>query len=137
MKKIIALLLTCILCGCSTTTGGSKQITPKQVGQIANFAAKAAALELLDKKPEAKPDLLKAQVILATLAANENWDILALATAFQNAGFTQLNGARGVLIVEGAILAADLSGHAVDLRQIDYAREAILGALAGLNAVLK
>jgi len=113
------------------------RVTPDKVSGIAKFAAQAAALELLDRHPEARPDLVKAKLILATLAAGQQWDIAQLAAAFQNAGFKELRGARGVLIVQGAILAADLSGHTVDLNSSDYAKAAILGALDGLNLVLQ
>lgn len=135
MKKLLLPLIAAIaLTGCVTTQQG---ITPDKVSGIAKFAAQAAALELLDRHPEARPDLVKAKLILATLAAGQQWDIAQLAAAFQNAGFKELHGARGVLIVQGAILAADLSGHTVDLKSSDYAKAAILGALDGLNLVLQ
>jgi len=135
MKKLLLPLIAAIaITGCVTTQQG---ITPDKVSGIAKFAAQAAALELLDRHPEARPDLVKAKLILATLAAGQQWDIAQLAAAFQNAGFKELHGARGVLIVQGAILAADLSGHTVDLKSSDYAKAAILGALDGLNLVLQ
>jgi len=134
MNRFTILLSAALLAGCTTTP---KQITPAQVHSIAQFAAQAAVLEVLDQNPKARPELLKAKLILATLAAGQQWDIAQLASAFQAAGFKELHGAKGVLIVQGAILAADLTGRTVDLKAQDFAREAILGALDGMNLVLK
>ncbi len=135
MKKIILPIIAALtLTGCVTTQPG---LTPAKVGRIAKFAAQAAAAEVLDHNPRALADLRKAKLILATLAAGEQWDIAQLALAFQGAGFKELHGSQGVLIVEGAILAADLTGHSVDLKANDFAKAAILGALDGLNLVLK
>lgn len=134
MKTLLLSLTLAVLAGCASPQG--QKITPAQVGRIAKFAAAASAIELLDKKPEAREDLVKAQVILKTLVAGDEWDITQLALAFQKAGFKVLNGAKGILIVEGAVLAADLSGHSVDLKNQEYAKAAIIGALEGLNSAL-
>ena len=136
MKPHAIIAATLLAAGCASTPS-RQPLQPSTVNQIARFAAQASAAELLAKKPQARADLVRAKQILATLAAGKQWNIGALAGAFQDAGFSVLNGQRGILIVQGAILAADLAGRQIDLQQSAYAEAAILGALDGLNLVLR
>lgn len=136
MKKILLVLALAGLVGCSTTPGGTSSITPETVNKIARLAAFGSAAGVLESNPAARADLERARVIIATLVAGKQWDVAQLAAAFQNAGFKVLHGERGVLVVTGAILAADLSGRTVDLHNSAYAEQAILGALDGLNLAL-
>ncbi len=133
--SILSLILAVGLVGCTTTPNGSS-ITPDTVNKIARLAAFGSAAGVLESNPASRADLERARVIIATLVSAKQWDIAQLAGAFQQAGFKELHGDKGVLIVTGAILAADLSGHSVDLRSSAYAEQAILGALDGLNMAL-
>lgn len=135
--RLLALIVAALaFVGCSTTQTQTK-ITPEKVGRIAKFAASASALEFLQRNPSSKDDLYKAKAILGSLVAEEHWDILALATAFQRAGFDKLNGQEGIIAVQGAVLAIDLSGHSIDLKENEYARAAIIGSYEGLQVVLR
>ena len=135
MKTLVCTLSLAGLVGCTTTPNGSS-ITPDTVNKIARLAAFGSAAGVLESNPASRADLERARVIIATLVSAKQWDIAQLAGAFQQAGFKELHGDKGVLIVTGAILAADLSGHSVDLRSSAYAEQAILGALDGLNMAL-
>ena len=135
MKTLVCTLILAGLVGCTTTPNG-QSITPDTVNKIARLAAFGSAAGVLESNPASRADLERARVIIATLVSAKQWDIAQLAGAFQQAGFKELHGDKGVLIVTGAILAADLSGHSVDLRSSAYAEQAILGALDGLNMAL-
>lgn len=144
-KRLSALLLLVAICligpdGCSTTGDPSAphvQVTPERVQSVARLAAYGSAKGFLISHPEYRPELEKAKGILTTLAAAENWDISALAEAFQSAGFKELRSEEAILAVEGAVLMIDLvSGKAIDLKQVPYARAAIIGSLDGLNLAL-
>ena len=133
MKKLYVMLLT-VFCGCA----GIKptNLTPERVNSIARLAAYGAATGALVDNPKTRKELEQARVIIATLVSGKQWDIVQLAGAFQQAGFKELHGDKGVIIVTGAILAADLAGNKADLRNSVYAEQAILGALDGLNLAL-
>ena len=128
------MLASAVLCGCA----GIKPInlTPERVNSIARLAAYGAATGALMDNPKTRKELEQARVIIATLVAGKQWDIAQLAGAFQQAGFKELHGDKGVIIVTGSILAADLAGNKADLRNSVYAEQAILGALDGLNLAL-
>ena len=135
MKKLYVIMLaSAVLCGCA----GIKPInlTPERVNSIARLAAYGAATGALMDNPKTRKELEQARVIIATLVAGKQWDIAQLAGAFQQAGFKELHGDKGVIIVTGSILAADLAGNKADLRNSVYAEQAILGALDGLNLAL-
>ena len=133
--SILSLILAVGLVGCTTTPNGSS-ITPDTVNKIARLAAFGSAAGVLESNPASRADLERARVIIATLVSAKQWDIAQLAGAFQQGGFKDLHGDKGVLIVTGAILPVDLSSHRVDLRSPAYAEQAILGALDGLNMAL-
>ena len=132
--KFLSTILLVLLCGCA----GIKptNLTPERVNSIARLAAYGAATGALVDNPKTRKELEQARVIIATLVAGKQWDIVQLAGAFQQAGFKELHGDKGVIIVTGAILAADLAGNKADLRNSVYAEQAILGALDGLNLAL-
>ena len=133
MKYIIVLAML-LFAGCATP--GSNALTPTRVNSIARLAAFGAASGVLVDNPATRPELVKARVIIATLVAGKQWDVVQLAAAFQAAGFKELHGSQGVLIVTGVILAADLTGNTVDLKNSAFAEAAITGALDGLNLAL-
>lgn len=134
MKKLYVIMLA-VFCGCAGVKPG-EGITPERVNSIARLAAYGAATGALVDNPKTRKELEQARVIIATLVSARQWDIVQLAGAFQQAGFKELHGDKGVIIVTGAILAADLAGNKVDLRNSVYAEQAILGALDGLNLAL-
>lgn len=131
------LVLAAFVSGCTSTKTERGPVTPERVQSVARLAAYGSATGFLIKHPEARPELVKARVILATLVAGEQWDVVQLAGAFQQAGFKELRSQEGVLAVTGAIMLIDVaSGRTIDLKQNDYARAAILGALDGVNLAL-
>lgn len=133
--KYIIVLASLLFAGCATP-GSNQGLTPARVNSIARLAAFGAASGVLVDNPATRPELIKARVIIATLVAGKQWDVVQLAAAFQQAGFKELHGSQGVLIVTGVILAADLTGNTVDLKNSAFAEAAITGALDGLNLAL-
>ncbi len=133
--KLLSTILLVLLCGCASVNHPTP-LTPERVNSIARLAAYGAATGALVDNPKTRKELEQARVIIATLVSGKQWDIVQLAGAFQQAGFKELHGDKGVIIVTGAILAADLAGNKADLRSSVYAEQAILGALDGLNLAL-
>lgn len=133
--KFLSTILLMLLCGCASVNQPTA-LTPERVNSIARLAAYGAATGALVDNPKTRKELEQARVIIATLVSAKQWDIVQLAGAFQQAGFKELHGDKGVIIVTGVILAADLAGNKADLRNSVYAEQAILGALDGLNLAL-
>ncbi len=138
MKKIFSIVAAIgllLASGCATVDKPS--VTPERVQSVARLAAYGSATGFLIRSPESRPELEKAKLVLATLVAGQQWDIAQLAGAFQQAGFKELRSQEGILAVTGAILLIDVTaGKTVDLKQNDYAKAAIIGALDGVNLAL-
>jgi len=140
--QTLPILLACILPaallfpGCATP-GESGGLTPQRVERITRLAVWTTTTAWTIKRPESEPAFRSALRGIDALAAEERWDVTALASALTATGSDTFTGAEGRLIISGTTLLIDtIAGERVDLRNAEYARSVILGAQAGLRLAL-
>lgn len=126
-----------LLSGCATTGSGDQAITPARVEKITRLAVWTTATGWTVKQPESTPKFRAALKGIDALVAEENWDVVALASALTASGENAFTGPEGRLIVSGTTLLIDtFAGDKVDLRKVEYAKSVVLGAQAGLRLAL-
>lgn len=123
--------------GCSTVPGESGPVTPARVEKLTRLAVWTTATGWTIKHPESEPKFRAALKGIDALVAEENWDVVALASALTSSGESAFTGPEGRLLISGTTLLVDtLAGDSVDLRKVEYARSVVLGAQAGLRLAL-
>ena len=123
--------------GGSTTSGNPGPVTPAKVEKITRLAVWTTTVGWTAKHPESEPKFRAALKGIDALVAEQNWDVVALASALTASGESTFTGPEGKLIVSGTTLLIDaLAGDKVDVRKAEYAKSVILGAQAGLRLAL-
>lgn len=137
---VVGGLLGLITAGCSSTGGtaaGGDRLNPERVQAIAKLAAYAGTVAYLKQHPEQRPAVQSASAGLQSLVAQERWDTTAVATVLTEAGFTEMEGSEGALVLMGGLMLTDAIGLGeYDAGNSEHVRAAVTGIAEGVRLAL-